>query len=193
MFRKLTLLAAVALVASTFTVQPMFGKGKSSNRFVDTDDYKSGDYDKGIIEDYSNLVEGDGVEWVYVAPGVHLADYKIKVDQFKNKSDITSNSMMKSLEQTLNESLARNASKSPKGTLTADGAVYWAERSSEGKRWIPYAGGHLAQAGVGVEVILRDSKGNIVAEIRHSGREGDRVESAAEEVADDIAGYISEH
>ena len=127
----------------------MFGKGKSSNRFVDTDDYKSGDYDKGIIEDYSNLVEGDGVEWVYVAPGVHLADYKIKIDQFKNKSEVTSNSMMKSLEQTLNESLSRNASKSPKGTLTADGAVYWAERSSEGKRWIPYAGGHLAQAGVG--------------------------------------------
>ncbi|MEO8216294.1 MAG: hypothetical protein ABI718_04355 [Acidobacteriota bacterium] len=193
MFRKLTLLTAVALIASTVTVQQMFGKGKSSNRFVDTDDYKKGEYDKGVIEDYSNLVEGDGVEWVYVAPGIHLADYKVKVGTFKNKSDVTSNSMMKSFEQTLSESLERKGSKGAKGTLSAEGAVYWAERSSQGKRWIPYAGGHLAQAGVGAEVILRDAKGDIVAEFRHSGREGDRLESAAEEVADDIAGYISDH
>ncbi|HVT44835.1 MAG TPA: hypothetical protein VMT00_10620 [Thermoanaerobaculia bacterium] len=39
-------------------------------------------------------------------------------------------------------------------------------------------------------MIFRDSKGNIVALIRHSTREGNAVESAAEELAQDLSDFI---
>ncbi len=166
---------------------------EARDRFVDTDDYKEGDYDKGIIEDYNDMVEGDGVEWAFIAPGVSLNDYTIKVGKVANKSEITNRSMLESAEETFDAALRRKGNDGKKGTLDAEAAVYWAERQSAGKRWIPYAGGHLAQAGVGIEMILRDSKGKIVAKVRHSGRQGDQLEDAAEEVADEIVNWISEN
>ena len=166
---------------------------QARDRFVDTDDYKEGDYDKGIIEDYSDLVEGDGVEWVYLAPGVSLNDYTIRIGEIKNVSDITNRSMLEAAEDTFAAALRRKGNDGRKGTLTAETAVYWAERASAGKRWIPYAGAHLAQSGVGIEMILRDSSGKIVAKIRHSGRQGDDLEDAAEEVADEIVDFISDN
>ncbi len=57
--------------------------------------------------------------------------------------------------------------------------------------WIPHAGGHLAQAGVGIEPVFTDSTGKVVAEVRHSGREGDHLEDAAEELVDDIRPFVS--
>jgi hypothetical protein len=66
----------------------------------------------------------------------------------------------------------------------------WAQRANRAKMWIPHAGGHLAQAGVGIELIFRDASGYIVARIRHADREGDALEAAAEERVDDIAGDV---
>lgn len=164
---------------------------EARDRFLDSN--KEGDYDKGIIEDYSDMVEGDGVEWVHLAPGFKLNDYTIKVGKVGNKSSITNRAMLESAEETFEQALRRKGNDGRKGTLNAEAAVYWAERPSAGKRWIPYAGGHLAQAGVGIEMILRDSKGTIVAKVRHSGRQGDQLEYAAEEVADEIVNWISEN
>lgn len=178
----------LVFIAAT-TVFPVFAKGP--DRFVDSDDYKSGDYDKGIIEDYSPMVEGDDIEWYYVAKGVNLSDYEITVGKFKNISKVSSKRMSETLEDGLKEVFDRDKGK--KGKLTTENAVYWAERASQGKRWIPYAGGHLAQAGVGVEMIFRNSKGEIVALIRHSGREGSDVEYAAEELIDEIADFVHNH
>jgi hypothetical protein len=167
-------------------------KKKGANRLVDTEEYKEDDFEKGIIEDYSDMVEGDGVEWVYLAPGVKLSDYKLDVGTIKNKSEIGAKSMINALKDALEEGSEHRLS-GKKGALKAETAIYWAERSSEGKRWIPYAGFHLAQAGIGVEMILRSSSGDVVAKIRTSSREGDRLEGAAEEVADDILSYMEDN
>jgi hypothetical protein len=59
--------------------------------------------------------------------------------------------------------------------------------------WIPYAGGHLAQAGLGVELVFKDAAGTVVAKIRHSGREGDKLKDAAEELVDDIRRFVHEN
>jgi hypothetical protein len=194
MLRKVMSVLGCSLLVFLVAVEPAEAKKKSgATRLVDTEEYEEDDFEKGIIEDYSDMVEGDGVEWVYLADGVSLNDYSIKVGKVKNESDISNKSMLETAEETLNDALDRKGNEGRKGTLTAETAVYWAERRSEGKRWIPYAGGHLAQAGVGIEMILRDSKGTIVAKIRHSGRQGDELDHAAEEVADEIVDFISEN
>lgn len=195
MFRKLSYFALTALFLFGTVADPAMAakKKKGPDRLVDSDEYKEDDFEKGIIEDYSDMVEGDGVEWVFIADGVSLSDYKIKIGKVKNKSDVSSKSMVSAVEENLEEAIEDRAAKGGKGTLTAESAIYWAERASEGKRWIPYAGGHLAQAGVGVEMVLRDSGGRIIAKIRHSGRQGNGIDEAAEEVADEIAGYIADN
>ena len=190
MLRNIARLASLSLLSLVMIASTGLAKG-GPQRFVDTDDYKKGDYDKGIIKDYSDMVEGDGVEWVWVAPGIHLDDYRIKVGSFKNMSEVSSHRIADTLEEKLNDRFERT--KGSKGTLTTENAIYWAEKSNEGKSWIPFAGSHLAQAGVGVEMIFRDSNGKVVAKIRHSAREGSDVTDAAEEVASDIGKYISDN
>lgn len=189
MLRKLMSALGCSVLVFLIAAAP----AEARDRFVDTSDYKSGDYDKGIIEDYSDMVEGDGVEWAFIAPGVNLNDHTIKMGKVGNKSSITNRAMLESAEETFDAALRRKGNDGRKGTLTAETAVYWAERPSSGKRWIPYAGVHLAQAGVGIELILRDSKGAIVAKVRHSGRQGNQLEYAAEEVADEIVNWISDN
>jgi len=186
-------LFAVALASAVVTgiFSPDLYAGRK-DKLVNSDDYKE-DFEKGIIDDYSEMVEGDGIEWCYIADGVKLSSYKIKVNKFKNMSDITSKSMQETLEDSLPDAIERAGGKANKGTLTTENAIYWAERASAGKKWIPYAGGHLGQAGVGVEMIFKDSSGKIVALLRHSGRQGESVDDAAEEIADDIANWISEN
>jgi hypothetical protein len=49
------------------------------------------------------------------------------------------------------------------------------------------------QAGLGVEMVLRDGKSRTVAKFRHSAREGAQIEAAAQEVAGDLVKYISKH
>jgi len=82
--------------------------------------------------------------------------------------------------------------KGDKGSLSASMCIFDVQKFSPGKAWIPYAGGHLMQAGVGVEMILTD-KGKTVATFRHFARNGSRLEDAAEENAKDLKKYISKH
>lgn len=186
MVRKSLVGLLCVLVVGVFATDPAFARGKK-DRLVDTDEYKEDDFEKGIIDDYSDLVEGDGVEWVWLDPSVKLSKYNISFGKVKNMSSVSDKGMMSTLKDGFAE---RFESEGKSGTLTAETAVYWAERYSAGKSWIPYAGGHLSQAGVGVEMILKDSKGKVVAKIRHSGRQGTQPEEAAEEVMDEIIDFL---
>lgn len=157
---------------------------------VDKDNLE--DYGRGIIEDYSDMEPGD-LEWIWVAPGVRISDYKIDVGEFENMSEAYDGDMMDTLNEGMRKAFDRMSSGDKKGTLTTQNAVFWAERASSGKRWIPFAGSHVAQAGVGIEMVFRDSEGNIVAKVRHSGREGSRLSDAAWELIDEIADWAHSH
>lgn len=157
---------------------------------VDKDELN--EYGRGIIEDYGDMERGD-LEWIWVAPGVRLSDYKIDIGEFENLSEAYDGNMMDTLNEGMRKAFARMASGDKKGTLTTQNAVYWAERASSGKRWIPFAGAHVAQAGIGLEMVFRDADGNIVAKLRHSGREGDRLSDAAWELIDEIADWAASH
>lgn len=89
------------------------------------------------------------------------------------------------------------ASDSTAAILRVEAGIYWAQRANRAKRaWLSELvaglGEYLSQAGVGVELIFKNDKDEIVAKFRHSGREGNRLQDAAEEIVEDIVRFIEQ-
>lgn len=162
-----------------------------SDRFIDSDDYKSKDFKAGILGDYKDLVKGDNLEWAWVEKGTTLADYKVVIETFADGTDDLGKSQLGTFKTIFKDYMEKL--KGSKGTLTAEMSVYEVQKYSPGKAWIPFAGGHQMQAGMGVEMILKDKGGKTVAKFRHFAREGIAIESAAQEVAEDLKKYIAKH
>ncbi|MGC1401389.1 MAG: hypothetical protein WA974_00495 [Thermodesulfobacteriota bacterium] len=165
----------------------------SSDRLVDEKEYKDKDFHKGIITDYTDMVKGDDVDWVWVKPGENLSQYKIKVGTLENKSDTRSKSLSDSVKRIFTDYFSDYESKGSKGTLTAELCITEVQEYSQGKAWIPFTGGRLAQAGIGIEMVLRDSRNEIIAKLRHFDRRGSDVRGEAEDVASHMVQYISRH
>jgi len=169
-----------------FSVQNGFcGKDK----LVETDEYKGKEFHKGCIADYNSLMEGDDLKWVWIAPDSNIADYSLTVTSFKDVSGELRKSQLPEVKEMFVETLGKI--KGGKGTLKAEVCIYEVQKFSQGKAWIPFAGGHQMQAGVGAELILRNG-GKVVAMIRHFAREGARVEDASQEVADDMKKFLKD-
>lgn len=181
-------IVAVLTAAFLFTVAPAHAE-----RFVDSDDYKDKDFRKCSISDYSDMVDGDDIQWVWTDPSVKLAGYRLKVGKVENKSQLRSKSLVESVRSAFADNFADMEAKGGSGTLTADVCIYEAEHFSAGKAWIPFVGGHQMQAGLGVEMILRDGKNRTVAKFRHSAREGAEIEAATHEVVGDLMKYVGDH
>jgi hypothetical protein len=165
----------------------------SSDRLVDDREYNDKDFHKGIITDYTDMVKGDDVDWVWVKPGEKLSQYKIKVGTLENKSDMRSKSLSDSVKRIFTDYFSDYESKGSKGTLTAELCITEVQEYSVGKAWIPFTGGRQAQAGMGIEMVLRDSHSEIIAKLRHFDRRGSEVRGAAEDVASHMVQYISRH
>jgi hypothetical protein len=173
----------IVFLLCTLVLTPLYAGGVDKKNLEE--------YGHGIIKDYSDMKEGGGIEWVWVAPGVHLNSYRFKVAPVENLTAVTDAEMEEVFNTGLPKTLQRVGAKSDDAPqLHVDVAIYWAQRASASKRWIPYAGHHLAQAGAGVEMVFKNDKGDIVAKIRHSGREGEQLKSAAEELVDDITKFV---
>jgi len=184
------LVRCICLIFALAVLFPASGLCKTE-RLVDSNEYKDKDFHKGIITDYKDMVEGDRVDWVWVSPSTKLSGYKVKVGSIKNKSDSHSKSMVESVDSILKHSFGDL--KGSKGTLTAELCIYEVQNFSPGKAWIPYAGGHQMQAGIGIEMILRDQSNKTIAKFRHFDRQGSDIKGAAQEVADHLVNYISKH
>lgn len=175
---RLTVLALAFLLA-----------GSALAAGVDQDNLK--EYGRGIIKDYSDMKETDDIEWIWVAPGVRLSEYRFDVQPFENLTAFADDDLEDVFATKLPKTLKRLAPKDPAApALKLEGAIYWAQRANRSKWWIPYAGAHLAQAGAGIELVFTNAEGEVVCKIRHSGREGDALENAAEELMDDVVQYI---
>ncbi len=149
------------------------------------------EYGRGIIKDYSDMKETDDIEWIWVKSGTRMSDFKFDVQPFENMTALVDDEMEEVFSTKLPKTLTRLGPKDPAApVLKLEGAIYWAQRANRAKWWIPYAGAHLAQAGVGIELVFTNAEGEIVCKMRHSGREGDHLESAAEELMDDVARYV---
>jgi len=159
------------------------------DRFVETDEYKGKEFHKGCIADYKSLVEGDDLKWVWVAQDSKIGEHSLIVTSFKDLSGELRKSQLSEVKEMFTEILGKI--KGGKATLKAEICIYEVQKFSQGKAWIPFAGGHQMQAGVGAELILRDGN-KVVALIRHFAREGVRVEDAAQEVADDMKKFLKD-
>lgn len=181
-------LLLVSSVAFSFSVISAFA---GSDRFVDSDDYKSKEFKKGIIGDYADLQKDRDVEWAWIDRGVTLSSHKVNIESFEDATDDMGKSQLSAIKAIFKDNMEKL--KGSKGALKADISVYEVQKYSPGKAWIPFAGGHQMQAGLGVEMVLKDKSGKIVAKFRHFAREGITVESAAEEVSDDLRKYLAKH
>ena len=161
----------------------------SPERLVDSSDYKDKDFIKGCLSDYGDLVKGDDVEWVWVSPGTTLAGHKLSLAKLDNKTEELRKAQVDEIKDIFKEVLGKL--KGDKEALSADICVYEVQKFSSGKAWIPFAGFHQMQSGIGVELVIKNAGGKPVAKLRHFAREGARVEDAAQEVAEDLKKYIS--
>jgi hypothetical protein len=165
----------------------------SPKKLVDDSEYSDKDFRRCIIKDYADMVDGDDIGWVWTDPNVKLSAYRIKEGKVENRSEMRSRAMLETVKTVFKDTFADMEAKGEKGTLTADICVYEAENFSGGKAWIPFVGAHQMQAGLGVEMVLRDARNRTVAKFRHSAREGAQIENAAQEVAGDLMKYIGDH
>jgi len=188
--RKLLLCCAIlTLTAAILPGTSLAG----SKQFIDSKDYKDKDFKKCAIADYADMTEGDDVEWLWADPAQKLAQYKLKVGNVENKSELRSKSMVESVKSAFSDVFADEATKGASGTLTADLCIYDAQNMNTAKAWIPFVGMHQMQAGIGIEMVLHDDHDKPVAKFRHFAREGGQIEAATQEVVGDMMKYISKH
>jgi len=181
----------IYLVFVMAVLLPSSALPKSADRLVDDDEYKDKDFHRGIITDYADMVKGSEVNWVWVKPEAKLTDYTVKVRSLDNKSDMRSREFSDSVKSIFVDYFADT--KGTRGTLNADLCITEVQQFSPGKAWIPFIGGHQMQAGVGMEVVLHDQNGNIVAKLRDFEREGTDPKQAAEKIAQQTAKEIRKH
>jgi hypothetical protein len=177
------LLSVLALSAS-----PALAKSKN---FLDSDDAKQADEPMKFLPDYDKLTKGKDADWVYFPEG-SLKKYRtVQVKDFTQNSKgrearHAAEDGKEYMEQWLERAGYKLADKGAE--LTVEGNVFNAWEPGTGARiW----GGWMANPGVGVEVLLKDSSGKVVGEVRHKNR-GSTVEDAVENALEEVAKAISD-
>jgi hypothetical protein len=177
------LLSVLALSAS-----PALAKSKN---FLDSDDAKQADEPMKFLPDYDKLTKGKDADWVYFPEG-SLKKYRtVQVKDFSQNSKgrearHAAEEGKEYMEQWLERAGYKLADKGAE--LTVEGNVFNAWEPGTGARiW----GGWMANPGVGVEVLLKDSSGKVVGEVRHKNR-GSTVEDAVENALEEVAKAISD-
>jgi hypothetical protein len=178
----------VAILAIAFVASPALGKSKN---FLDSDDAKEANEPAKFLPDYDKLSKGKDADWVYFPEG-SLKKYKsVEVKDFvENGKGREAREAARAGKEYMEQWLERDGYKlADKGAeLTIEGNVFNAWEPGTGARiW----GGWMANPGVGVEVLLKDSSGKIVGEIRHKNR-GSTIEDAVENALEEVAKAITD-
>jgi hypothetical protein len=178
----------VAILAIAFVASPALGKSKN---FLDSDDAKEANEPAKFLPDYDKLSKGKDADWVYFPEG-SLKKYKsVEVKDFvENGKGREAREAARAGKEYMEQWLERDGYKlAEKGAeLTIEGNVFNAWEPGTGARiW----GGWMANPGVGVEVLLKDSSGKIVGEIRHKNR-GSTIEDAVENALEEVAKAITD-
>jgi hypothetical protein len=177
----------VAVLALAFIASPALGKAKN---FLDSDDAKEANEPAKYLPDYDKLTKGKDADWVYFPEG-SLKKYRtVSVKEFvENGRGREAREAARAGKEYMEQWLEKAGYKvTDKGAeLIVEGNIFNAWQPGTGARiW----GGWMANPGVGVEVLLKDSSGKVVGEIRHKNRGSsieDAVENALEEVSKAIA------
>lgn len=163
------------------------GKGKT---FLDSDDAKEKDEPQKFLKDYDKLVRGKDADWVYFPEG-SLKKYRTAtVKEFEeNGRGREVRDAAREGKDYMEQWLDKRGFKVVKsgGEIVIEGNVFNAWEPHGASR---YWGGWMANPGVGLEVMAKDSKGSILGQVRHKAKGStirDAVENGLEEVAKAIA------
>jgi hypothetical protein len=185
--RRFLGIAAAAAVILALSAAPAQGAKKS---FLSSDDAKERDEPQKFLPDYDKLTEGKDADWVYFPSG-GLKSYKTVsvVDFEENGKGREAREAARDGKEYMEQWLEKEGFKIVEkgGDLTITGNIFNAWEPTGGAR---YWGGWMANPGVGLEVIAKDSSGKVVGEVRHKNRGStieDAVENALEEVAKALA------
>lgn len=184
MLRHTTRLFAIALVAFlAFSVRSAEAAKKG---FQDSDDAKERDEPAKFLPDYDKLEKGRDADWVYFPEG-SLKKYKTaSVKEFdENGRGREARDAARDGRDYMEQWLDKQGFKVVKsgGEIVVEGNVFNAWEPHGGAR---YWGGWMANPGVGLEILVKDSKGKVLAEIRHKAKGSsmrDAVENGLEEIA----------
>lgn len=143
-------------------------------------EYSDASFRAGVIPDYEVLTKGNGVNWLWTAPGFRFVQHKIRIGAFRNVTAYDSPQLHANLGDAFQEQVDSVTEDAKGETLTTENAIVWTETSRGKKR------------GMGVEMVFRDGKGNIVAMLRHMERESS-PEAASEEVVEAVVDFIEEN
>jgi hypothetical protein len=186
MVRYTTRLFAIALASVLMLSARPVEASKGGKTFLDSDDAKEKDEPQKFLKDYDKLTKGKDADWVYF-PNGSLKSYRtVTVKEFdENGRGREARDAARDAKDYMEQWLDKQGFKVVKsgGELTVEGNIFNAWEPHGAAR---YWGGWMANPGVGVEVVAKDSKGNIVAEVRHKNKGStirDAVENALEEVA----------
>ena len=158
--------------------------GKGGKTFLDSDDAKEANEPQKFLPDYDKLVKGKDADWVYFPEG----SLKNVQDGHRSRSSIDNGRGHESRDAArdgqgvhgavageggLQGRRARAPTSSSRATSSTPGS-----RAARPAIW----GGWMANPGVGLEVLLKDSSGKVVGEIRQKTRvrrSADAVENAS--------------
>jgi hypothetical protein len=185
MVRPTTRVFAIALaVFLVLSVRPAEAAKKT---FLESDDAKEKDEPQKYLTDYDKLTKGKDADWVYFPDGNGLKKgASVSVKEFDaNGRGRESRDAARDGKDYMEQWLEKQGYKIVKsgGDYTVEGNIFNAWEPHGGAR---FWGGWMANPGVGLEVMAKDSKGTTVAEIRHKAKGStirDGVENALEEVA----------
>ncbi len=181
-------IALVAGLALALVASPALGKAKN---FLDSDDAKEANEPAKFLPDYDKLTKGKDADWVYFPEG-SLKKYRtVSVKEFvENGRGREARQAARAGKEYMEHWLEKAGYKlADKGAeLTVEGNVFNAWEPGTGARiW----GGWMANPGVGVEILLKDSSGKVVGEVRHKNR-GSTVEDAVENALEEVAKAIED-
>lgn len=158
--------------------------------FLDSDDAKEKDEPQKFLADYDKLAKGKDADWVYFPGGALKKGASVSVKEFDaNGRGRESRDAARDGKEYMEQWLEKQGFKVVKsgGDYVIDGNVFNAwEPHGAARFW----GGWMANPGVGLEVVVKDSKGTTIGEVRHKAKGStirDGVENGLEEVAKALA------
>ncbi|HKD19253.1 MAG TPA: hypothetical protein VKG23_15485 [Thermoanaerobaculia bacterium] len=163
----------------------------ADNKFVNSDDAKQHDEPQKFLPDYDKLVKGKDADWVYFPDG-DLKKYKtVLVKEFENtgkgrEAKEAASEGKEYMEQWMQKQGFDVVEKGP-ADITIQGNVFNAwEPSGAARAW----GGWAANPGVGMELLIKNKSGQIVAEVRQKAK-GSTIHDAVENGLEDCAKSIA--
>jgi len=166
---------------------------KTAKTFLDSDAAKEADEPQKYLPDYGKLVEGKDADWVYFPSGALASRKKVVVNAFESNAveahKVEGRHAAEYAPDFMKKWLVKQGFEivDSGGDMVVDGNVFNAWEPSGGAR---FWGGWMANPGCGIEVLLKDAKGEILGFVRHKSRGSsikDAVENGLEEVAKAIA------